>query len=131
MSNEVMDLVQIMNDQVVTTSLKVAECFPEKRHSDIILSIEKAIISQRKFSSAKNAFQKSTYCDKQGKPRPMYYLNRDGFSFIVMGFTGDKAAEFKWKFIEAFNKMENQLKYGSNKVPQTFLEALEYERLCA
>ena len=39
----------------------------------------------------------------------MYYLNRDGFSFVVMGFTGKKAAEWKWKYIQAFNQMEKLL----------------------
>ena len=39
----------------------------------------------------------------------MYYLNRDAFSFVAMGFTGAKAAEFKWKYIQAFNKMEQKL----------------------
>jgi anti-repressor protein len=39
----------------------------------------------------------------------MYYITRDGFSFLVMGFTGSRAARFKEDFINAFNQMEKQL----------------------
>ena len=52
-------------------------------------------------------------------------MGRDGFSLLVMGFSGKKALDFKLAFITAFNKMEGiikeQLPY---KVPQTFREAL-------
>ena len=39
----------------------------------------------------------------------MYLLNRDGFTFVAMGFTGAKATEFKWNYIQAFNAMEAAL----------------------
>ena len=42
---------------------------------------------------------------------PMYYINRDGFVFLVMGFTGRKANEWKWKYIEAFNQMEKYINF--------------------
>lgn len=48
--------------------------------------------------------------DSQGKPRRTYLMNRDGFSLLVMGFTGKKALEWKLKYIQAFNAMENTLK---------------------
>ena len=41
----------------------------------------------------------------------MYYINRDGFVFLVMGFTGKKANEWKWKYIEAFNQMESYINF--------------------
>ncbi len=63
----------------------------------------------RNFAPSKNAFIKSSYTDASGKTNPMYYLNRDGFMFVTMGFTGDKATEIKWKFIQAFNAMEQKL----------------------
>ena len=50
----------------------------------------------------------------------MYYMNRDGFSLLAMGFTGKKAIDFKLKFIEAFNKMEEHIK-NENK-PSYMLE---------
>lgn len=41
-------------------------------------------------------------------------MNRDGFTLLAMGLTGKKALEFKLKYIEAFNKMENYIKRNSN-----------------
>ena len=40
----------------------------------------------------------------------MYLMDRDGFSFLAMGFTGEKADTWKLDFIDAFNAMENKLK---------------------
>lgn len=42
----------------------------------------------------------------------MYYLTRDGFTLLAMGFTGKKALQFKIAYIEAFNKMERMLMEG-------------------
>ncbi|EPX9001088.1 Rha family transcriptional regulator, partial [Campylobacter coli] len=52
----------------------------------------------------------STYKDKKGELRPCYNLTRDGFSLLVMGFTGEKAYKWKIEFIKAFNEMEKRLK---------------------
>ena len=51
-------------------------------------------------------FRKTTYKDNSNRNRPMYLMNRDGFSLLVMGFTGKEALEWKLKYIKAFNKME-------------------------
>lgn len=99
------ELVYLKNDQAVCDSLQVAEAF-EKRHADVIRKIENAINSERNFASAKRAFHESEYIDRQGKKRKKYIMNRDGFSFIVMGFTGEKADAWKWRYIDAFNEME-------------------------
>ena len=55
-------------------------------------------------------FAESSYLNSQNREMPMYEMTRDGFSFLVMGFTGAKAAQFKEAYIEAFNKMEDQIK---------------------
>ena len=57
---------------------------------------------------AKKIFFKSTYHDR-GKQYPKFYMNRDGFMLLVMGFTGSKALEWKLKFIHAFDNMEELL----------------------
>lgn len=59
--------------------------------------------------ATKFLFQKTTF-ENRGKQYPMYLMNRDGFSLLVMGFTGTKALEWKLKYIEAFNAMERKLK---------------------
>ena len=49
----------------------------------------------------------------------MYIMNRDGFTFLVMGFTGKEAMEWKWQYIKAFNQMENII---HEKSTQTWIE---------
>ena len=44
--------------------------------------------------------------EQNGQEYPAYIMNRDGFSLLVMGFTGKKALEWKVKYIQAFNAME-------------------------
>ena len=69
-------------------------------------------------------FVLDTYVDNSGKENPMYVMNRDGFTLLVMGFTGEKALLFKIDYIEAFNKMEQTIKSGNYLVPHSFSEAL-------
>ena len=100
------------NDQVITTSLLVAETF-EKEHRNVLKSI-------RKLMSATNVavaqmFDETTYVNEQGKEQPMFVMNRDGFTLLAMGFSGEKALEFKVKYINAFNKMESELKSQQTK----------------
>ena len=55
-------------------------------------------------------FVESNYVDIQCKDRPMYIMNRDGFTLLAMGFTGQKALQFKLDYIDAFNKMEQTIR---------------------
>ncbi len=57
-------------------------------------------------------FIESTY-ENRGKNYKECFMTRDGFSLVVMGFTGKEALEWKLKYIEAFNKMEEKLKEGN------------------
>ncbi len=102
----------------VTTSLLVAEKF-EKEHKNIIRDIQNLVAQN---SAARSLFLDSQY-ENRGKMYPMYLMNRDGFSLLVMGFTGSKALQFKLDFIEAFNKMEQIIK-SSFQLPQTYADAL-------
>ena len=125
------DLIVLENNQALTTSLKVAECFG-KQHSHVMRAVEKAIenvvvIGQSKNGPADLGFIAGTYEDQQGKNRPLYYLNRDAFTFVVMGFTGEKAATWKWRYIQAFNRMEEELRRRQENKPMTSLEILQHQ----
>lgn len=102
------DLLDIMQDRPVTSSLLVAEKFG-KEHKNVLQSVSLKLSSPNKDRLSQHFF-KSTYKDEQGKPRPMYLMDRDGFCFLVMGFTGEKADKWKLDFIDAFNAMEAELK---------------------
>ncbi|MFB0958961.1 MAG: Rha family transcriptional regulator, partial [Clostridiaceae bacterium] len=99
-------LTTIKNDQAVTSSLIVAEQFG-KNHKHVLEAIDQIR------GSAENSatlFQEETYIHPQNKQEyRMYYMNRDGFSLLAMGFTGSKALTFKLDFINAFNQMETEL----------------------
>lgn len=113
-----MDELVIMHDQqAVTTSLKVAEIF-EKNHRDVMERIRNMSAEN---SAVLKMFIKDEYTNSQNKQQPMYYMNRDGFTLLAMGFTGSKAMEFKLKYIEAFNKMEQIVR---QELPQTPEEKL-------
>ena len=103
------ELVVLENEQVVTTSVKVAEDFG-KRHDNVMTSIEAIKKDMEKDPlTFKEMFREAKVEDSYGRDRRAYYMNKDGFTLLAMGFTGKKALEFKLKYIEAFNKMEQQL----------------------
>lgn len=114
------DLVIMKDKQAVTSSLQVAEVF-DKQHKHVMEAIKNKLNSAENSAQYNSMFAEGVYKDKSGKSNPMYYMNRDGFSFIVMGFTGHKADSFKLQYIKAFNEMEQQVKF---QVPATLPEAL-------
>lgn len=96
----------------VTTSRIVAEQFG-KQHKDVLRSIEnlRAQLAETSDGAAFNErnFAPVRYRDEKGESRPMYLLSRDGFTLLAMGFTGQKALQFKVAYINAFNRMERLL----------------------
>ena len=118
-----MELVVIQNRQAVTTSLQVAESF-EKRHDHILRDIEALKKDVPNFGEM---FHESETPDSYKRMRKTYYMNRDGFTLLAMGFNGKKALEFKLKYIQAFNQMEQTLleqPQPDYHLPSTFKEAL-------
>ncbi|WP_338891696.1 Rha family transcriptional regulator [Aeromonas rivipollensis] len=99
------DLISLQQGQPVTTSLKVAEVFG-KQHKDVLRKI--ATLDCSKDFNERN-FALVTYKDGKGEARPAYEMTKDGFIFVVMGFTGAKAAATKEAYINAFNWMDEQL----------------------
>ena len=94
--------------KLVVSSRRVADDF-RRRHSDVIKAIEDKMKVNEILRSPKY-FIESTYTDKSNRQSKEYLLTKDGFSFIVMGFNGKIADEWKLKYIEAFNAMERKLK---------------------
>ena len=98
-------LVKVENNQIVTDSRSVAGHFG-KEHGKVLRSIDN-LVSQN--GLIKNMFLEQTR-EYHGRDFRYYLMNRDGFSLLVMGFTGVKALGWKLKYIEAFNSMERKLK---------------------
>lgn len=99
------NLVIMKNKQAVTTSLQVAETFG-KRHDHVLRDIEHV---RKDLPNFGEMFVEVNVPDSYGRDRKAYYLNRDGFTLLAMGFTGKEALNFKLQYIRAFNKMEASL----------------------
>lgn len=104
-------LVGVREGQAVTTSLQLAEVFG-KRHADVIRAIEAKIQPTQNCVRYSDMFAEGTYIDAKGETRKMYYLTKDGFTFIAMGFTGELADSAKLAYIDQFNRMAKTLRDG-------------------
>lgn len=102
------DLVIMKDQQAVTSSLQVAETF-NKNHRDVLKAIDE--MRPGVAQNFADLFSEDTYTHPQNKQQyRMYYMNRDGFTLLAMGFTGNDAMKFKLQYINAFNKLEEEHK---------------------
>ena len=108
-----LNLVSINNNQVVVSSRQVADNFG-KDHKHVLEGVRTILAAE---NSATKFFRQSTF-ENRGKQYPEYLMNRDGFSLLVMGFTGEKALEWKVKYINAFNAMEQELRNKELEKPK-------------
>lgn len=102
-------ILENRDGKILVSSRDVAEKFG-KRHDHVIRDIDKLISDSPNLGS--EMFIETTYVNERGKIYRCFDMNRDGFSLISMGFTGKKALEWKLKYIDAFNQMEEKLKSG-------------------
>lgn len=107
-----------INGKLTTTSKNVSEVFG-KEHKNVLRDIEKLECSEE-FRQLN--FELSSYTNGQNKSHKMYIMTQDGWSFLVMGFTGEKAASWKEKYIAEFRRMRDELQ---DKIPKTYAEALQ------
>ncbi len=103
---EIRPHVEIIDGHIKTNSLRVAEHFG-KLHKNVLRDIENLECSAE-FSRLN--FEPRDYIDERGKTQPMIEMTRDGFTILVMGFTGKEAMQWKEAYIAAFNKMEVELR---------------------
>ena len=98
-------ILSTQNGEPVVSSRQIAENFG-KEHKNVLQTIDNMTAEN---SALLQMFHLSEYTTSQNKKLPMYLMNRDGFSLLVMGFTGKAALEWKLKYIQAFNEMEKKL----------------------
>lgn len=130
-TDQELSLVAVENEHAVTTSLRVAEVFG-KQHKNVVRDIKSLDCSEEfrelNFEPSKIDYQNGNI----KKQLPMYYITRDGFMFLVMGFTGKTAAKWKEAYIKAFNEMEAKIR--AEQMAKAIeehdrKEAEEYEKL--
>lgn len=116
------NLVYANGAVALTNSILVAKKF-EKDHQHILRDIRNLMEGVSKIGDTP-MFEETTYVHPQnGQEYPMFIMNRDGFTLLAMGFTGEKALRFKLDYIKAFNAMEETIK-NPHRIPQTLPEAL-------
>lgn len=108
----------------VTTSRIVAGIFG-KRHDHVLRDIRNLQCSKEfKVSNFGESLEIRELPNKGTTKLPYYEMTKDGFGFLVMGYTGAKAARFKEDFIRAFNRMENMLN-SDEYIEYRFLQIVE------
>ncbi|EEQ5902640.1 Rha family transcriptional regulator [Escherichia coli O170:H18] len=109
--------VTIENGRAVTTSIAIAEFFG-KQHHHVVQKIESLECSEqfltRNFSRVKFEHRGNTYS--------AYQITKNGFVFLVMGFTGKKAAAFKEAYIAEFDRMEAELLRHNTPAPDKIIQ---------
>ncbi|BFH16410.1 hypothetical protein J6TS7_34990 [Paenibacillus dendritiformis] len=104
------EIVFIENGRAVTDSLTVAEVFG-KEHARVMRDIRELQCSD---NFRVGNFAESTYTNAQGRDMPRYLITEKGFTLLAMGYTGQKAMEFKERYIAEFERMRQQLQGGVN-----------------
>lgn len=109
------ELVYLKNDEAVCDSLQVAEKFG-KEHRNVLRAIDDLLETLLKIEQPSKLFIASKRKADDGQYHRMYLMNRDGFSLLVMGFTGREALEWKLQYIRAFNQMESFIREKSTRM---------------
>lgn len=104
-SNQSVKLIE-KDGKLYASSLEIAERF-KKQHKDVLKAI--ANIECPEEFNQRN-FAPIFYQDDMNRTQPAFLISRDGLAFLIMGFTGKKAAVWKVKYIETFNRMESILR---------------------
>lgn len=100
------EVTKINKEEVtIVTSLDIAETF-NKEHRRVLQDIRELECSDE---FRLHNFVQSTYSNQQKHKQPMFYITRDGFTLLAMGYTGEKAMKFKEGYIRQFNAMEKAL----------------------
>ena len=108
-------ILSTQNGEPVASSRQIAENFG-KEHRNVMRDIENLMSEGVLKNEQTPMFYKTEYTHEQnGQTYPMYLMNRDGFSLLVMGFTGKNALEWKLQYIRAFKQMENFIREKSTQ----------------
>lgn len=121
------ELINIQNkDGVAVVSSRVVAYDFDKQHKHVLEAIENLIKDMGVAEKSADLFIESKYQHPQNKQwYKEYLLTRDGFSLLVMGFTGKEALQWKLQYIEAFNKMEEYIKQQQTQVAHSPMDILK------
>jgi len=110
-------VVKATSGTPTTTTVDVAAAF-EKPHKSVMRAVRNLECSKE---FIKDNFQETTYKDSSNRIKPAVEMTKDGFTFLVMGFSGKKAAAAKEVFIGEFNRLEQRLRLVSSSQPASVM----------
>ncbi len=113
--------LSVIDGTPTTTSVEIARTFG-KIHRDVVRAIEN-LMAQLPAEALRNFAHTPLTNQQNGETYPAYRLTRDGFTLLAMGFTGKKALAFKLAYIEAFNRMEAELRQRPAQLPELDVRA--------
>ncbi len=113
MENLNLGLVEL-NGKVVVSSRDIARVF-EKRHDNVLRDIKNILDGDTEWGLLN--FEEMSYADGYSRNQKEFAITRDGFTLLVMGYTGEKAMAFKKAYISAFNEMERRIQSG-HSIPE-------------
>ena len=102
-------LVEQTSFGITTSSRTVAEVFG-KEHQHVLRDVD-VILKRRPECASKFGRTSADVPMPNGGVRQVraYEMNRDGFTLLAMGFTGEEALDWKLAYIDAFNRMEEEI----------------------
>jgi Rha family phage regulatory protein len=117
--------VSSFDGSVVVRSVDIAKSFG-KRHDNVMRDIESLIRDAESHSSKLRGvfFTEAEFVNGRNRKYREFMMNRDGFALLAMGFTGEKALQWKLKYIEAFNAMESTLASQGRGLMQALCDAV-------
>lgn len=118
-------VVTVKDNAVVANSRDVADFFG-KEHRNVLRDIEHIQGGMLKSEQTlSDWFGPVVTVHEQNKVAYRSYdMTRDGFTLLVMGYTGPDAMRFKVRYIQEFNRMEEALKAKAPALPTSYKEAL-------
>lgn len=100
-------IVKVVDGQPMTSSVQIAEHF-NKNHKDVLRIINSVLVRTKNPEHRRN-FAPMSDRDERNRRRNFYLLTEKGFQFVVSGFTGATADEWKWKFLDEFESLRAEL----------------------
>ncbi|WP_279050207.1 Rha family transcriptional regulator [Cedecea davisae] len=101
--------ITVHDNRAVTTSIAVANFFG-KQYRDVTKKIRSLECSPAFTTANFCAVVINAQAGFDEREIEAFEMTRNGFIFLVMGFTGKKAAAFKEAYIAEFDRMENELR---------------------
>ncbi len=104
-------IVFAKDGKVFTNSRDVATFFG-KQHYVLLRTIDELV-----GRGVDNFVETPEVNPQNGQTYRAFDMDRDGFTLLVMGFTGQKALKFKIAYIAAYNRMEQELNRLAPQLP--------------